>query len=805
MKRNRYIAVSIILAVILVLCAIGFVHSEEYPSLTAQLIGADDSGVVYSDLTLPETVDGIDGTISWTAKNDGLIKITGETGKILEYNVGEKYSTSVTANLENGDSKEIPFSVGYKPDKKDMSEVFSENFDKETFEGTLGKSTNDTSAPSDGKLVMTRSEKNVGSKASSFTYTFPKTYAGVYAVEYEVTAVSGVNELKMGLPLPTNSNQQMAQVTIDANGVVKARGNDGNKTLTTVSSRENVKIKIIFDTGKEVFDVYINDSQTPQIENAGFRFTGGGYVDKLRIWFDKKEAAATVSIDNIKIYAPNEILGDITRKIVNNGSDGSYTNGDLYLPPKTLDKYDVSYSVAEGNIAAYGEYGKISASYTEELNETVKAECVLDDVTYFREMYFKIPVCSLPKPKTDANGKEIINTYEDFSSFDLSTIVTSAAFSDSEFYLEDGKFVIEKTGTDGGDNNVMIPLKTSTSIVGTNLVAEFDLVTEKSDRVVISITNRHANNGRFGNIRVGGANVEMEECDTTLESYAESSNGINTKVYSSFKTGRTFKFVIKMTQTEDKKDARWSMWINGERVAKNLPCRNPNFASNINYLKFSNGGGVTNKLTIDNFKVYEGEDAPVERVEAVFDKIKTVSDIAQTDEETGEVTGNLVIEENEADVEFSDTKGLISEDGSVIFPTHATNDVITISASYDGYSAEKEIVAKIASNYIFGEASLEGMDLKEYLIAEIPTDLRREENENETVKVLLSVYDSEGNLVCEELSDEHQVMADGKNYGLIGYIEQLSEMPENPVVKLSVFSSTDDFKKSITNLTVYGN
>ena len=805
MKKSKHIAISIILALVLTLSVIGFVHSEEYPELNSELIGAEE-GIAYSDLNLPTTVDGITGAISWTAKSDSLIEITGETGKILKYNVGEAYNTSVTATLENGDTKEIPFKVGYRADTENMSEVFGENFNGQTYEGSMGKATNDTVTHADGKLTLTRVSQNVGKRASSFVYNFPNSYSGIYAFEWTVTAGDGVGSLKMSLPLPTADTSPMAHIIISSAGAVNAyNGGTQKKNLTTLTSRENVKIKVVANTNidKQCYDLYINDN--PVAKNFGFRYTGGTSIPKMRIWFDKTEAAATVVLDDIKVYAPDEILGDVTRKIVNNGEDGAAANGDLYLPAKTLGKYDVVYESLEGNVNIEGEYGRIRGSYTEETSETVTASCEVLGVTYYREMYFKIPVSSLPKPIKDTNGKEIFNTNEDFSSFDTSKIVTSSAFSDSEFYLEDGKFIVEKTGTGGGDNNVMIPLNTPADYKGKNLVIEFELMTEKPDTIVISPVNRHANNGRFGNIKISGANVTIEQCDTTLGSYAESSNGINTKVFTSFKTDRNFKFVIKISQTEDKKDARWSLWINGARVAKNLPARQPSFAQILNYLKFSNGGGATNKLTIDNFRVYEAEDSPIEAVEDIIDNIEDASDLAEVNEESGEIVGNIKVPEGVANVEITDSKGLILPDGTVKFQAHPTSDVITVTASYDGYTDEKEIVATIASNYILGEASIEGLDLERYLICKIPAELRRDEEEDETVKVLLSVYDEGGNLICEELSAEHKVMIDGENHGLIGYIEELPDIPQNPVVKLTVYSSSDDFDKPVTNLTVYGN
>ena len=191
MKKSKHIAISIILALVLTLSVIGFVHSEEYPELNSELIGAEE-GIAYSDLNLPTTVDGITGAISWTAKSDSLIEITGETGKILKYNVGEAYNTSVTATLENGDTKEIPFKVGYRADTENMSEVFGENFNGQTYEGSMGKATNDTVTHADGKLTLTRVSQNVGKRASSFVYNFPNSYSGIYAFEWTVTAGDGV-------------------------------------------------------------------------------------------------------------------------------------------------------------------------------------------------------------------------------------------------------------------------------------------------------------------------------------------------------------------------------------------------------------------------------------------------------------------------------------------------------------------------------------------------------------------------------------------------------------------------------------
>lgn len=787
-KPNAYI---VLLLSILLITAIALpfaAFSEDYPQLNLELINGSN-GDVSSDLNLPSEVDGIDGTIVWTAADEELIAISDGTGKIMKYNTVVPQPTSVTAHLENGDTKQINFAVKYEADPSETVEVFSENFASSSYKGTVSRNVNFNVAASDGQLVASRVTPSEAA-ISELVYKFDETFSGKYVIEFNLTSTLTSGGVEFSLPTSSRTNQTV-YMQIDSDKTVNIYDGTSKKSdVATLDSLENIAVKIFTDTQAQTFSLWLNGELAA--ENYGYRHSAT-QLTNMRIWTGKAVSIkGEVKLDNIKISAVADILGDITQGTLNYGSDEPDASVDLLLPAKTLSKYAISWQSENGYIIPEDGFGRLRGSDKEETEDTLTASTVINGVTYYRTYEFNLLVSTVPIP----SGNLIFE--ENFNSANAETLISSGVLTTSATAsVVDGK--LQCVSASGNvNNNIYFGSHNATD----SLVIEFDLKREADGNVLIHSLSSPKSTIINGHFRALFGKTTVSAVTEHRGAVSGDDNG--TTVKDSCTLSERFAKVI----VELKSDGTWSMWVDSEQLVNNQPRRmSDSLLTSSTTLNIRTVGSQT--VTIDNIKVYESSERAKDTADNVLGKLASLDDIAPLDETTGEVIGDLIApsDANGCTVSFSDSEALVSADGSLEFAPHTTPTDITISVTTpSGYTGTKTFAATVASNYILGTPTIEGLDSKgSYLIAELPVELRRAEKSDENIKAKLSVYDSSDE-IASELSRAQTVIIGGKNYGIVGYIEDLSDidMPDIPTVKLTLYSSTDNYSVPITELNVYG-
>ena len=782
---------AIILAIVLVASIIVpfAVFSEEYPEINLELINGSNSDVT-GDLKLPSTIEGVDGTVTWTAEDDDIISIDGEVGKILKYNTTTPQYTSVTAHMENGDTKKINFPISYEADPTETEEVFYEDFSGSTFKGNIHTKAKFTVSTS-GSLKATRDALS-SDAISQLIYEFGNTYSGKYILEYKLTSTLD-SQLEFSIPAASSTNQSV-YFRISADGVVDAYNDSAwTKGVAILSSQENIAVKIYTDTNAQTYSLWLNGELV--CENYKYRHKTSKELYRMRFWTVKsKSVTGDVIIDDIKISAVKEILSDVSAATLNHGSSEPETTLDLILPEKTLSKYSINWQSENNYIIPEDGFGRLRGSETEEVEDILTASCVIDGVTYYRDYNYKLPVSTIPRAKSELIFEEDFNDTTASELIESGVLTTTATAN-----VVDGK--LECTAASGNVNNNIL---FGTHSAEKNLVIELDLKRASNGNVLIHTLATPTATVINGHTRALFGKTYISAVLDNRGAISGDDNGKTLKSSCSL-TERFSKVIIEL-----KADGNWSMWVDSEQLVNNQPRRMATTAiTTSKVLNVRSVGGQT--VTIDNIRVYESVERPKDTTDSVLAKIASLSDIATLDEATGEVISNLTppAETNGCTVEFSDTAGLISSDGTVDFAPHATEDEITVTVTTpSGFVNTKTFKTTIASNYILGKPTLEGLDSAgAYLIVNLPVELRRSEKDDELIKAELSVSASASSeALIAEISEEQTVINDGKNYGIVGYIEDLSsvEMPEVPYVKLTLYSSTDNYAESITSINVHG-
>ena len=804
-EKVKYLSLTAAVSLILSLIVLPYTSlSYDFEGIDLELINRGAGGMVYGDLNLPEQ-DGFGNAIAWTTEDNDIIDVG--TGKIRKYMTNGSIPASVTATV-NGESKKIPFEIGYINNRTESEPSFSEDFQDEELNGGLRKNTDGSYAyPAagyedkhririeNGKLVLHRGE-NIKGVNTQLQYNFENdSYtSGKSNVMISFDAcITGGQTLNYYLRSNNKVSSWQSWVQTDAEKITVFNYNGDAVVCNDVDLTEEKRFKFLIDYNNDTYSVWLGDKLLAK--DCASRETAG-LTSNLYI-ADGAKDAFDLYLDNLTITdLKPEPMADITLGLIN-GSDSNEITENLYLPCEDENGESILWTSENENIVVSGEEG-VALSDENDKEGAVTASAEIDGITYIKRFEFSIPAysegfSSAPQPILDVKGNEIIAYEENFDTATIERLTSYGYLNRDEAALggitvEDGQLVIT-----GGDTEAHChyAISTVTSNISDRLVIEFDATRSTVNGFYIWL---QPDSNMASNAKVLTRVTDRVYINNDASGYKDT--GFS---YTSIK--RSSKIAIMIF-----KDSTFSMWIDGKEVVKKQPTKNS--ASPISSVTRMNLRSMANMgtLKIDNLRIYEARFSQIEIAEKLINDMTDAEKIIKRDSRgdiaSFEYSGK---NENKCQIAYSSKENLVNADGTINYPLRNTVDEVTVTVtSPEGYSESKAFAVEIPANYIIKgiEHDVGTLGLmkgeNEFVI---PAESRGNEP-RQGISVRVRIYEENGSgsvLIKEETADGQILEPDADCFGVAVKLAE-NQLPENVKIVVSIFdtetksiSLADDF------------
>lgn len=403
-------------------------------------------------------------------------------------------------------------------------------------------------------------------------------------------------------------------------------------------------------------------------------------------------------LSGIRVNDLSRAASAITLSLINRGNDRATVYQDLYLPQaiEGCPGVSVAWNSDKPEIAVQGQWGRVTL-YEDQATEVCLTATVSDQTDSFTKTF----LLELPYDETPACAENGQKFNEDFAGKSQLSQINGELVQNGKgggtvsLAGERLKMVRTSTSTASGDHDGFNYYfnKNHAGITGNKVTLEFEI--ERENLGEIYLISKSGNGGSLTNLSLNIGGSDGVSCWTDSATNA------------GLKDGYTDVGPTKIIMEHDFQTRTYSLWVGGEKLAENKSFRSAG-GSDLAYLYVYMQNTFANTAYFDNFKVYQSAPRSKTAVDRDAAALESLGFAAVSAEAAGAVTQPFSYQTAwGSSVCFSDSSGLVQQDGSFTRPDTDRNTELTVAVSKGAYERSFQFPAVLLGRISAGEFEFE--------------------------------------------------------------------------------------------------